>query len=112
MQIPGADRAVVKPEKIRDYLLDQTHPVGRSKAQFFATLGYSKWHWPELAQTFKELALEDAALGQTSPHGQKYEIHATLSGPSHRFAEVVVVWIVLHEEDFPRFVTAYPGVRR
>lgn len=48
----------------------------------------------------------------TNPYGQKYEIRASLTGPAGRAVEVVSVWVVLASEDFPRFVTAYPGGSR
>jgi hypothetical protein len=32
-------------------------------------------------------------------------------GPAGRDARIVVVWIILDGEQFPRFVTAYPGAR-
>jgi hypothetical protein len=42
VRIPNADRAVVDPAKLRDYLLSTTHTVGRFKAAFFCgQLGYS-----------------------------------------------------------------------
>ena len=34
-----------------------------------------------------------------------------MQGPSGRIAQIVVVWIILSGEDFPRFVTAYPGAK-
>jgi hypothetical protein len=40
MNLPNADRAVVDPAKLRDYLLAAGHPVGRFKARFFVSLGY------------------------------------------------------------------------
>ena len=40
MKLPFAERAVVDPDKLRDYLLSSTHPVGRFKAVFFALLGW------------------------------------------------------------------------
>jgi hypothetical protein len=35
MNLPAADRALIQPEKLRDYLLSTEHPVGRFKAAFF-----------------------------------------------------------------------------
>ncbi|MFI5307497.1 MAG: DUF6883 domain-containing protein [Polyangiales bacterium] len=42
MKIPGAELAIVDPEKVRDYLLSPTHPVGKFKSVFFAALGYTE----------------------------------------------------------------------
>ena len=38
MQLPGAERAFINPPKLLDYLLSPEHPVGRTKARFFAAL--------------------------------------------------------------------------
>lgn len=51
----------------------------------------------------------DAVMVESSEFGRKYEIRGFLEGPSGRSAEVVLVWIILREEDVPRFITAYPG---
>lgn len=110
MRLPGADRAVIEPPKIRDYLLSWSHPIGRFKAAFFRSLGYTDSDSTRLEADLRELASSgDAVLGQASSYGQKYEVRGMLTGPSGRQAEVVTVWIVLTGEDVPRFVTAYPG---
>ncbi|MGZ5445983.1 MAG: DUF6883 domain-containing protein [Thermoanaerobaculia bacterium] len=110
MKIPGANKAMVDPAKVRDYLVSPEHPVGRFKAVFFASLGYSRANWPALQAEFQRLALsDDAVAGVPSDFGQKFEVRATLDGPSGRRAAVVVVWIVLKGEQVPRFVTAFPG---
>jgi hypothetical protein len=78
-----------------------------------AALGYSRNDWPRLQQDLQAMARSDSAtLGQASPFGQKYEVGATLNGPSGRQAAVVTVWIVLKDETYPRLVTAYPGETR
>lgn len=98
---------------MRDYLLSPEHPVGRFKAAFFAALGYSREDWRRVQQDLEGMARsDDATLGQASAFGQKYEVSATLIGPSGRQARVATVWIVLAGEDFPRLVTAYPGDTR
>jgi hypothetical protein len=110
VNIPGAELAVVDAEKVRDYLLSPTHPVGKFKAAFFATLGYTQHEWAELQRDLVRTAHSQLAVqGRFSRHGNKYEVSATLTGPSGRSAAVVTVWIVRHGERVPRFVTAYPG---
>ncbi|HET7673949.1 MAG TPA: hypothetical protein VFL54_00355 [Gammaproteobacteria bacterium] len=42
MKLPNAGAAVILPEKVRDYLLSPTHPIGRYKAAFFRSQGYVK----------------------------------------------------------------------
>lgn len=110
MRIPNADRAVIEPAKLQTYLLSETHPVGRFKAAFLFGLGYSAEGWRRLEEDLRSQHLtRDATPTATNPYGQKYEIRASLAGPAGRAAEVVSVWVVLANEDFPRFVTAYPG---
>ena len=109
MSLPEGSRAVIEPAKLRDYLLSSTHPVGRFKAVFFHALGYSADDWQTLEADLRELArTHEAVAGQVSPYGTKYEMHATLTGPNGRTAGIVAVWILRNDEDFPRFVTAYP----
>ena len=113
MMLPGAERAVVDPAKVRDYLLSFEHPVGRSKARFFAALGFSRAAWPELRSALLGLGREgNAEPGPASPFGQKYVVRGTIQGPTGRTATIVTAWIVLAGEDMPRFVTAYPAEAR
>ena len=42
MTLPNSDRAVIEGAKLFDYLLSRAHPVGRFKARFFESLGYSQ----------------------------------------------------------------------
>jgi len=110
MKLPAAERAVIEPAKIRDYLLSTAHPVGRFKAPFFASLGYTSANWLRLDGDLRDLAVSgNAELGKDSPYGQKYEIRGILKGPSGKSAEVLTVWIVLFGGDVPQFVTAFPG---
>jgi hypothetical protein len=112
MKLPGADRAVIDPSKLQDYLLSTSHPVGRFKARFFSGLGYTSEDWQRLESDLRNLvSSEDAVPGQESPYGQKYEVRGPLTGPSGATSEIVTVWIVLAGGDAPRFITAFPGAR-
>jgi uncharacterized protein DUF6883 len=109
MKLPEAQRAVIAPAKIQNYLLSTSHPIGRFKEPFFANLGYTIANWQKLEQDLLALATSGEAAGRESPYGQKYEIHGTLNGPSGKSARVLTVWIVRFGSDVPQFVTAYPG---
>lgn len=110
MQLPGVDRAVVDAAKIRDYLLSDAHPVGRFKAAFFVALGYSATAWRTLEADLRAFATaNDATPTAASVYGQKYEVRGRIRGPAGRSAALATVWSVLRGEDFPRFVTAFPG---
>jgi hypothetical protein len=110
VKIPGAERSVVEPAKVRDYLLSPSHPVGRFKAQFFVGLGYAQESWAVLAADIRRHAVDGVAQeGDASPYGRKFEVRGTLVGPSGRGSTVISVWIILHGADSPRFITAFPG---
>jgi hypothetical protein len=55
MPLPNADRAVVDKAKVRGYLLSPAHPVGRFKARFFVSLGYTAEEWRRLRDDIVEL---------------------------------------------------------
>ena len=107
---PGAERAVVEPAKVRDYLLSSVHPVGRFKAVVFQALGYTAEQWELLRDDLLALALTgSAAPGQASPFGQKYEVSGTLRGPNGQEAQFISVWLAPPGDEAPRFITAFPG---
>ena len=110
MKLPGAEQAVVDRPKVAEYLLSESHPVGRFKSTFFVNLGYSKADWDILARDLRRHGVESEALAtEVTPYGQKYEVRGSLSVPTGRTVSLVTVWIILHGEACPRFVTAFPG---
>lgn len=110
MGVPNAVHAAIDPKKLREYLLSTTHPVGRFKAAYFGSLGFSRDSLEEL-ETCLRRHLETAAetKAEMTPFGLKYIVRGMIAGPSGRETELVSVWIVLSGEAIPRFVTAYPG---
>ncbi len=112
MRLPNIENAVIDSEKLRDYLLSPSHPVGRFKAAFFAALGYTQEKWRQFeADLRKQHLTKDAVLRQQTLYGRKYEIRGRIRGPAGKTGAVVSIWIVLADEKVPRFVTAYPGDR-
>ena len=108
MPIPDAKRAVIAPEKVRDYLLNLEHPDGGSKAGWFHSLGYTRDHWQLLADDLMAIAREcDAFDTETTQFGVKYKASGSVGCPNHRPGSVLTVWIV-EDVDPPRLVTAYP----
>jgi len=112
MRIPGAERAFVDDAKIRDKSSLAGTPSRCPKARFFNTLGFSRNDWVAVQQIIAGFAKSDARLGKQTGFGQKCVVESAIEGPDGRTASIVVVWIVLAAEDFPRFVTAYPGANR
>lgn len=111
--LPNVERAVIEPAKLRDYLLSTTHPVGRFKAAFFGALGYRADAWQRLEADLRSQILSQPALElEPTVYGRKFAVHGRIKGPSGVAEDVTSIWIVLAAEDFPRFVTAYPGDSR
>ena len=108
--MPNGDRALIDQRKSQDYLLSPSHPVGRFKAAFFNSLGYTRERWQQLEMDLRHQHLEqDIHRVTESEHGRKFEIRANLKGPSGRTVRLVSIWIVLANEELPRLVTAFPG---
>jgi hypothetical protein len=113
VRLPNAENAVIDSGKLRDYVLSPSHPVGRFKAAFFSSLGYTQENWNRLEADIPQQHLtKDAVLRQETSYGRKYEICGKIKGPGGKAREVVSIWIVLVGEMVPRFVTAYPGGSR
>jgi hypothetical protein len=110
MKLPYADRAVVPPEKITAYLLSPTHPIGRSKAAFYASLGYDISDPNRLAADLIALA-GDSEVVETEliRFGTKYILEGPLSIPVGGIRIIRSVWIIRNGEDYPVLVTAYPA---
>lgn len=110
VQLPGVERAIIDPAKLRDYLLSPSHAIGRFKARFFSGLGYAQDEWQVLESDLRRHAVGGhVAEGEHSAHGRKFEVRGKLEGPLGRDAHVVTIWIILTGEECPRFVTAFPG---
>jgi len=108
MKVPNWEKAIVDNRKLQDYLLSPTHPVGRFKARYFAELGYEATDWEVLEADLKATLDSDAANTIRSEFGTKFTIQGSIISPIGRRAIVTTVWIILSNEETPRFVTAYP----
>lgn len=101
---------VVPYRKMDSYLLNPIHPVGRSKAAYFARFGFTREDWSTAASAL-------VGHGETNPvvetrheaHGVLYAHRCTVETPDGRNPCIVTVWIHRHGEDVLSFVTAYPA---
>jgi hypothetical protein len=108
VKLPNGTDAIVERAKLVDYVLSQTHPIGRFKATFFASMGIDSENWEVLQSSLLSLAATaDAKLGRTTEFGQKYLIPGHIVGPQDS-ADILSVWIIRAGEDRPRLVTVYP----
>ena len=110
MRLPGADRAIVEPNKVREYLLSLSHPVGAPKALFFLRLGFGRSNGHLLRDELLRIAREnEAQLVSAASYGRKFAVEGMLEGPWRKRALLTTIWIVERGDDRPRLVTAYPS---
>jgi hypothetical protein len=110
MPIPNADFVLVPLEKLTDYLLNEQHPVGGSKAKWFRGLGYDHANPAGLEQDLRRVvSASDDFIKKDSPFGVKYVVSGIMATPNGQTVTVTTVWIVEPMEIRPRLVTAYPG---
>lgn len=110
MKLPNRENAVVPIQKLKDYLLSETHPAGKAKAKFFRSFGYNEANIELLERGLLTIALKQE-INETvsSPHGLKYIVDGTLQTPVGRSINLRTVWIIDKGQDRPRFVTAVPN---
>lgn len=109
-RLPNGEKAIIETEKLRDYILSSSHPVGRFKAAIFHSLGYSTENWKAFERGLRDLiTTQDAIETEDSQYGRKYVVEGPFLSLSGKTMQIVTVWIILKGEDVPRFITAYPG---
>lgn len=109
MRLPNVEHAQVDAEKLKRYLLSQTHPIGRSKARFFRGVGFDESNLAILERCLIAIAkTEEIVEIVPSFHGAKYIIDGLIATPSGERVGLRTVWIVDKGQNNPRFVTAYP----
>jgi hypothetical protein len=98
--------------KIKDYLLNENHPVGGSKARFMReVLGYSV---DDAELFFKNVVTaikgKVPASSNMTPYGQKYTYHTYLVGKDGAKvkANIVVVIQKDNQKTTYRIITVYP----
>ena len=108
MQLPNGDRAIVPIEKLTQYALDPSHPMGRHKARVFArALGVTAENADLLlAELLRAAATREATPGEADEHGQRYEIDFEMTTDIGT-ALVRSAWIVPVGEELPRLLTCY-----
>ncbi|MBN2412031.1 hypothetical protein JXQ31_10100 [candidate division KSB1 bacterium] len=109
MKLPNKEQAIIPASKIKDYLLSNSHPTGRSKSNFFRMFGFDETNIDIFEQCLLKIAqTNNVTFKVTSYHGKKYIIDGKLSTPVGRDISIRTVWTIEKNGDNPRFVTAYP----
>ncbi len=71
MKIPNAGQAHIRREKLQDYVLSDSHAVGRFKARFFRALGYERNDWRTLRDDILSMLENEAVIEERNEYGQK-----------------------------------------
>lgn len=109
MKLPNRENAYVPLAKIKDYLLSETHSVGRSKAKFFRLAGFKEDNLKLLERGLIAIAYsEEVKEVSSSRHGARYVLDGPLRTPDGRTVQIRTVWAIDEDGNRPRFVTAYP----
>lgn len=108
-RIPNHEQAYIPGQKLRDYLLSETHAIGKAKAKFFRSLGFNDGNVELLERELMTIAhTEFVTEERKTPFGMKCIVDGILSAPSGISAKVRTIWIIEPHDERPRFVTAYP----
>ena len=109
MKLPNAEHAIIPSDKLTDYLLSKSHLIGRWKARFFLSIGFSEAKADELQDALMYVAKTgEVKSATTTDFGIKYVVEGVISGPSGRRAVIRTVWVIETGQDRPRLITAYP----
>ena len=107
-RVPGAEAASADDRKFREYILSETHPIGRGKAKFFKNIGYTGANWQELREQFLAQLPRVPGRYTQDGYGQGKNYEAVISvASSSGTANVRTFWEV-HPENGTKFLTAYP----
>jgi hypothetical protein len=109
MTIPNADKAIIAPQKLRDYLLNPAHRRGSAKARLLLSCGYRADAWQVLEADLRTQHLTtDLAVAKDNMYGRRFEILAPLATPSGRRINFQSIWQIDDGTEVPRLITMYP----
>ena len=109
MKLPNAHLALVEREKLEDYLLNQAHRYGASKARFFFAFGFRPQAWEILAEALREHGQRHKVIRvKETGFGPRYEVEGEITTPDGRSPRLRTVWQLDKGKVAPRLITAYP----
>lgn len=109
MKLPYREKASVAEEKLTEYLLSETHPIGSSKAKFFRKHGFNEKNVEILTKLLLKIASDNEIRDvKTLIYGINYVIEGIIDTPAGRTIKVMTVWFIPTGKRKPSFVTAYP----
>ena len=108
MRLPQAERVRIDADKVSEYLLSPTHPVGRFKARVFKALGFDQAAVDAFVSELRRIAADgDVSEVEDFEFGRKYTVPGELRGPRGA-ARILTVWIQESGQEGVRLVTVRP----
>jgi len=109
MYLPNKSNAVISNSKIMDYLLSETHAVGKNKARYFRSFGFDEANASEFKEGLFAIAKTKSVTEVSeSAFGIKYVVDGDLKTPNGVIIHVRTVWIIESGDTLPKLVTVYP----
>ncbi|NLX13753.1 MAG: hypothetical protein GXY44_08895 [Phycisphaerales bacterium] len=108
MKLPNGDQAIVEDGKLRNYVLNPMHPVGRHHAFLFQKLlGIHIANLEILRKALLTAAVSESVSRDTATvFGHKYEMSFQLCGPVG--SKIIrAVWMIDEAGDRPRLITCF-----
>jgi hypothetical protein len=109
MKLPNAEKAMIAPMKLSEYLLNESHKIGFGKAKFLRAKGFNDDNIERLATELLTLAISGNLTDiQTTQHGTKYTIVGAIQTPIGDSVLMRTVWQIDTGKENSRLITAYP----
>ena len=110
-RVPGAEAAFIDDSKLLEYALSLEHSVGRAKAVFFQSIGYTRDEYEELKYGILEVLpyVEGRFIKKNPDDADNWEAIITIRRrDKDGTADICIVWEV-REERPTRLITVYPA---
>ena len=106
--LPNYQRAFIDIQKLKKYILNENHPIGKHKAKLFqSVLSISLDDAERFAESIMQnLRFNKAITGKKDDYGQRYFIDMKISN-FDKEAITRTAWIVEIGSEIPRLITCY-----
>lgn len=106
--LPNYEKADINIQKVRGYILNQNHPIGKHKAKVLqAILSINSNDAERFVEMIKAgLRFNHAISGKMDIYGQRYFVDMKISN-FDKAAIIRTAWIVESKDGVPRFISCY-----
>lgn len=112
MKLPYRKNAIIKREKLTNYLLSLTHEKGKSKAKFFRRIGFNEMSTEEFEKELLKVGKSNDVVKIDEEKAEivvKYTIDGLIDSPNGKRYKVRTVWAIPVDTKIPHLVSAYRG---